>query len=164
MSEPNGKVDRDALLCALVLAPTTFARNRFFALYTEPWARRTRSRAAQIRAIVRQLAALTPKPEFRELLPLEEGGAVIRYGVPDLHFERTAILDPLELSLVRFALSRRPRPAAHEGAANGRPPPGDAMTVTDEDRQSVERALAKLGEKLGLESTMLEPPPSTGDS
>jgi hypothetical protein len=36
MIADGAKIDRDALLCALVLAPTTFARNRFFALYTEP--------------------------------------------------------------------------------------------------------------------------------
>ena len=156
------RIDRDALLSALVLAPTTFARNRFFALYTEPWARRTRSRAAQLRTIVRHLAAESPRAELREVLPLANGGAIVRYAVPDLHFERTAIVDALELAVVRFALARRPRAA------------GDALdpriAVTDEDRRSVERALAKLSEKLGIASvsdlskSSLPPPPTTGDS
>jgi hypothetical protein len=164
------RIDKGALLCALVLAPTTFARNRFFALYTEPWARRTRSRAAQLRTIVRNLAAITPKAVLREVVPVAEGGVVVRYAVPDLHFERTAMLEPLELSVVRFALARRPRPEADP-----------AMSVTDEDRQNVERALAKLGQKLGLapvdiraalDETPSEaplrsstvPPPNPGDS
>ena len=30
MNAGSERIDRDALLCALVLAPTTFARNRFF--------------------------------------------------------------------------------------------------------------------------------------
>jgi hypothetical protein len=136
------KIDREALLCALVLAPTTFARNRFFALYTESWARRTRSRAAQLRTIVRHLAAMTPKAVLREVVPVAEGGVVVRYAVPDLHFERTAMLEPLELSVVRFALARRPRPESE--------PADPAMALTDDDRQNVERALAKLGQKLGL--------------
>jgi hypothetical protein len=151
MSAESTRIDRDGLLCALVLAPTTFARNRFFALYTEPWARRTRSRAAQLRTIVRHLAALTPKPELHELLPLEDGGAVVRYGVPDLHFERTAILEPLELAVVRFALSRRPRTVAttSDGPCERSGLPIDA---TEEDRRRVEQALAKLSQRLGPSS------------
>jgi hypothetical protein len=156
------KVDRDALLCALVLAPTTFARNRFFALYTEPWAKKTRSRAAQLRTVVRQLAALTPKPELRELVPLDNGGGIVRYGLPDLHFERTATLEPLELAVVRFALARRPG-ALPEGADS-------AMRLTDEDRKRVERALAKLSQKIGLpavdelQRSTHSTPPTTGES
>jgi len=171
VSSDAAKFDRDALLCALVLAPTTFARNRFFVLYTEQWARRTRSRAAQLRTIVRHLAALTPKSVVREVVPVAEGGAVVRYAVPDLRFERTARLEPLELSVVRFALARRPAPEIDP-----------AMSVTDEDRRSVEAALAKLGQKLGLapvdvgaalgpppveigrSSSTVPPPSSPGDS
>ena len=160
----NPKVDRDALLCALVLAPNTFARNRFFALYTEPWARRTRSRAAQLRTIVRHLATETPKPELHEVLPLEEGRAVVRYGLPDLHFERTAILEALELSLVKFALARKPRSGPDAAG------PSAGMTATDADRKRVEQAIAKLSRRLGVlspsefVSNIQEIPPTTGDS
>jgi hypothetical protein len=174
----DARVDRDALLCALVLAPTTFARNRFFVLYTEPWAKRTRSRAAQLRTIVRHLAAATPKAVLREVVPVAEGGVVVRYAVPDLHFERTAMLEPLELSVVRFALARRPRPAPDDLASADE----SALAVTDEDRRNVEAALSKLGQKLGLapvdvgaalgpppievgrHSSTVPPPSSPGDS
>jgi hypothetical protein len=164
VSGEGGKIDRDALLCALVLAPTTFARNRFFTLYNETWARRTRSRATQLRTIVRHLSAETPKPDFRELLPLEGGGAVLRYGLPVLRFERKAVLEPLELSVVRFALSRRPKAGQEESAA--------AMSLTEADRRRVEQALAKLSRKLGSFPTELVShpdeipriPPTTGDS
>ncbi len=161
MSEDDERMDRDALLCALVLAPKTFARNRFFALYTEPWARRTRARAALLRTIVRHLAAPTPKSEIRDVLALEDGGAVVRYRVPDLHFERTSVLEPLELAVVRLALARLDVVAAD---APGRSANGAVMRVTAEDEQTVTRSLAKLGQKLGLASSTLDLPSSTGDS
>jgi hypothetical protein len=155
VSADEAKLDRDALLCALVLAPTTFARNRFFTLYTESWARKTRSRATQLRTIVRHFAAVRPKCVLRALVPVAEGGVVVRYAVPDLHFERTARLEPLELSIVRFALARRPRSEPDVVEA--------AMSVTDEDRRNVEGALAKLGQRLGLGpvevGAALGPPP-----
>src|SRR5450432_4446382 len=95
------EVDRDALLCALVLAPVTFARNRFFTLYTLPWARRTRSRATQLRTMVRHLSAQERwKAEVRDMRPSADGGVVLRYGVPGLSLERTALLDPLEIAVI----------------------------------------------------------------
>jgi hypothetical protein len=151
MNGPLPPADGDALLCALVLAPRTFARNRFYSLYTEPWARRTRARAAQLRAIVRELSAHVPHSILHEIVPLEDSGTVVRYGVPDLHFQRTAILGPLELAIVRFALSRRPRTPPDPHAA--------ALKLTEEDRRRVEGALARLGEKLGI--PLLPPPPDT---
>ena len=137
-------VDREALLCALVLAPFTFARNRFFALFTDPSARRTRSRAAQLRTIVRHFSAQQQlRAEVRDLAPREEGGVVLRYGVNQLALQRTAMLEPLEIAVIRFALSRRPRASSDEIH--------DAMKLTDEDRRLVEGALSKLGRRLGLD-------------
>ena len=46
------------------------------------------------------------------------------------------MLDALEIAVIRFALSRRPRPLPETGDA--------AMRVTAEDRRQVEAALAKL--------------------
>lgn len=159
---PPADVDRDALLCALVLAPFTFARNRFFALFTEPSARRTRSRAAQLRTFVRHFAAQKARVQLRDMVLRDEGGVVLRYGVPHLALERTAMLDPLEIAVIRFALSRRPRAPSDEIH--------EAMRLTAEDRRLVEEALAKLGRRLGLDDldpTAPETFPSTlnpGDS
>jgi hypothetical protein len=140
MSPPTD-IDRDALLCALVLAPYTFARNRFFALFNEGWARQTRSRAAQLRTVVRHFAALPPAVAVRGMAPRDEGGVVLRYGVPHLALERTAVLDALEIAVIRFALSRRPRSEETH----------PAMRLADEDRRLVEAALAKLGRRLGID-------------
>jgi len=141
---PGADVDREALLCALVLAPFTFARNRFFALFTETWARRTRSRAAMLRTIVRHFSAQQSRAEVRDMAARAEGGVVLRYCVRHLGLERTAMLEPLEIAVVRFALSRRPRAPSDELH--------EAMRLTDEDRQLVEGALAKLGRRLGLDN------------
>jgi hypothetical protein len=119
------KVDADALLCALVLAPRTFARNRFFSLYTQSAAKHARARAAELRTIVR---------------PGDDGFIVLRYGVPGIRMERTAVLDALELPLLRFALWRASSGRAHHGAE---------LAVTDDDRDIVQRAVSKLDDGLG---------------
>jgi hypothetical protein len=132
------RVDADALLCALVLAPRTFARNRFFSLYTQATAKHARSRAAELRTIVRQLGGYKGiRASVRGLARGEGGFFVLRYAVPGIRLERTAVLDELELSLLRFALSR----AAPGGA------PGE-LGVTEDDRATVDRALSKLDEHL----------------
>jgi hypothetical protein len=135
-------VDRGALLCALVLAPTTFARNRFYALFTESSARRTRSRAAQLRTIVRHFAHDNPRAELGELVPLEDGTFLLRYAIRRLKLKRASVLDRLELSLLRFAIGRRMRPGAE--------PLAPGLSVGAEDRTVVFAAIAKLGDKLML--------------
>jgi hypothetical protein len=144
----RGDIDRAALLCALVLAPATFARNRFFSLFTESYARRTRARAAQLRTIVRHLAHDNPRAELRELTRLEDGSFLLRYGIKRLRLERTSVLERLELSLVRFAISRRTRPGAEPLPAT--------LEVTSEDRGLVFGAIAKLGDKLVLPPALNE--------
>jgi hypothetical protein len=126
-------VDPEALLAALVLDPTTYSRNRFFDLYQHPRVHRIRRRASQIRSIVRQVTGADPAQAGERLRfsPADGGRVELTYEVPALGLRRTALLDPLELSLVRLAIARS-GPAA--------PPPGDA----DPDRARVEAALARL--------------------
>jgi hypothetical protein len=150
-------VDRSALLCALVLAPATFARNRFFTLFTDSSARRTRARAAQLRTIVRHLAHDNPRAEVTELTLREDGAFLLRYGIRRLKLKRTSVLDRLELSLVRFAISRRTRPGSEPLAA--------PLQVTTEDRGLVYATIAKLAEKLVLPPALDEKSaPSTGEA
>jgi hypothetical protein len=122
-------VDLDALLCALVLAPRAFSRNRFFWLFERDGARRTRRRAARIRGILKQLingAELTGE------LELDDGRLLLRYRVASLGLSRTAALSRLEAATLRFAMSR----------ARGEKP---ATT----DREAVEIALERLAGELG---------------
>jgi hypothetical protein len=145
------EVDREALLCALVLSPLTFPRNRFFRLFSLPGAKSTRFRAAHIRSILRHLAEPNAEPTRAKAFGTEDRGAVVRYEVPRLGLHRTAVLDRLELAVLRFALARA-------GCSLGEP----TMQATDEDRFLVEDALAKLGRKLGLAAPTHHAPDSGG--
>jgi hypothetical protein len=127
------EIDLDGLLVALVLAPPTYSRNRFFGLYTADAPRRTRRRAALLRSVVRHLGAGAGFSAVG-VAPAEQGASVLSYAVPSLGLKRTVILEPLELSVVRFALARAPdRDAA---------PP--ALRPEPEDGAMVEAALARL--------------------
>jgi hypothetical protein len=137
-------VDADALLCALVLAPRTFSRNRFFSLFTQAEAKHARARAAELRAIVRHLSGHRGVRATVREVGADNGGFMrLRYDVPGIRLERTAILDALELALVRFALWR----------IAGDPAPG-RLGVTKDDRSLVQRAISKLDVRLR---------PDTGD-
>lgn len=130
----RASVDPEALLCALILSPQSFSRNRFFELFEDPEMRRVRRRAARVRGIVRQLAG---EGKYRaELLGeqvLGDGRVLIRYRVSGLNLQRTSALSELEAAVVRYALHR----------ARG-------SELSSHDRKRVERALRALGQKLGL--------------
>jgi hypothetical protein len=143
------EVDLDALLAALILAPRTFSRNRFFWLFERPEAAKIRRRAARIRSILRQLAG-TPKPvaEIVGERVLSDGQVHLRYRVEDLGYTRTAALSPLEAATLHYALHRS----------------GKAALSSDE-RDAVEEALGRLNQSLGVEALLasdsaLAPSPS----
>ena len=96
-------VDADALLCALVLAPRSFSRNRFFELFEAPEKRRVRRRATRVRGILRQLLA---GAEITGEIELDDGRRLLRYRMPELGLSRTAALSRLEFATLRFALDR----------------------------------------------------------
>ncbi|MEZ4221893.1 MAG: hypothetical protein R3B13_13250 [Polyangiaceae bacterium] len=129
---PEHTLDLDGLLCALVLAPRTFARNRFFELYKQPSARRVRRRAARVRGIIRHLMADgRPQGEIVGEQVLADGQVLLRLRVPDLAFERTTALTALEAATLRYAIHR---------AGKG---PLDPV-----DKEQVELALSRLGPSL----------------
>jgi len=121
--------DHDALLCALVLAPDAFARNRFFELFEQPEVRRLRRRASRVRGILRQLAS---GAEITGELELADGRRLLRYRIAELGLSRTAALSPLEAAALRFSLARTRR-----------------SPVDPADRAIVETALARLSERTG---------------
>lgn len=123
------RVNPDALLCALVLAPNTFARNRFFGLYEDPAMRRVRRRAYHVRGVLRQLLG---QGNERALLigraELDDNRVLIRYRLDNVKLERTTALSTLEAAVLNYALHR---------AGQGE--------LEDEDRARVESALESLG-------------------
>lgn len=130
-------VDLDALLVALVIAPGTYARNRFFDLFTDPAVRRVRRRASVIRGIVRHVtrAYKAEQGDLVAIEPTDDGRMVLTYVVPAIGLRRTATLDPVELSLVRFAMAR----------GTGRMAP---LGPDDPDRLRIEAALHRLAPAL----------------
>jgi hypothetical protein len=127
-------MDHDALLCALVLAPQTFSRNRFFALFQDPSLRRIRRRAARVRGILNQLLGIgRNKAELIGEQVLEDGQVLIRFRVEGLAYERTAALSALESAALRYALHR-----------------AGAGTLEPADRELVLAALKKLGRDVGI--------------
>ncbi len=134
-------VDLDALLCALTLVPTAFARNRFFNLFENPAALKVRRRASRVRGIIRQLCGTgRVKAEIVGEQVLDDGQVLLRYRVEELGFSRTAALTRLEAATLRFALYRA-------GTGN----------VEAEDRELVERALERLSQSLELPGDLLAP-------
>lgn len=140
----TGPVDPEALLCALVLAPRTFSRNRHFSLYEDPRVRRAWRRAARIRGMVRQMSEGGGRAgEIVGEQVLDDGRHLIRYRMPHLGFIRTTALSRLEAALLRYALHRAsPQP------------------LEPEDRRLVEQALSRLGSGLTIrgEPITSEPP------
>lgn len=124
--------DPGALLCALVLAPAMLPRNRFFSLFAERPAARARGRAKLLRSFVRQIVASNDALEIRTAHAEADGSLVVAYHLAGPRLTRTAFLDPLEASLLRFTLGR---------ALGDRSP---LPTVTG-DREAVLAALARLG-------------------
>lgn len=127
LSAAATEIDLDALLVALTLAPTTFSRNRFFGLYTDPAARRVHRRAALLRGVMKQLVA-PEGPRGVTLAPEEGGGGLLAYEMPALGLRRTVTLEPLELSVLRFAIARG-RDLVPDVLAALRPDPSDAPQV-----------------------------------
>jgi len=116
-------------LCALVLAPNTFARNRFFGLYEDPVLRRVRRRAYHVRGILRQLLGQgNEKAIVIGRLEFDDERVLLRYRIEHLKMERTTALSTLESAVLSFALHR---------AGQGE--------LEQEDRARVERALEGLG-------------------
>ena len=144
----KAEVDLDALLAALILAPRTFARNRFFSLFQNPDAARIRRRAARVRGILRQLAG-TPRPaaEIVGERVMSDGQVLLRYRVEELNYTRTAALSSLEAATLRYALHR-------SGKAS----------LSHEEQAAVESALSRLSETLGIGNELLERPSSPSPS
>ena len=137
-------VDLDALLCALTLVPTAFARNRFFKLFENPAALKVRRRASRVRGIIRQLCGTgRVKAEIIGEQVLDDGQVLLRYRVEEIGFSRTAALSRLEAATLRFALYR---------AGTG--------TIGAEDRELVEGALVRLSQNLDLPEGLLTPQPT----
>lgn len=123
------RVDPEALLCALVLVPSSFSRNRFFGLFEDPAMRRIRRRAYHVRGLLRQLLASgKDRASIIGRLELDDDRVLLRYQIASLRLERTTALSAVESAALNYALHRAGR-----------------QELADRDRARVEKALATLG-------------------
>lgn len=138
---PLGSVD--GLLCALVIAPHVYARNRFFDLYEQPALRRVKRRAAFLRGIVRQLTVTSDRrAEIVGEQVLKDGRELLRYVIPSLNFSRTTALSELEAAVIRYLVAR----------ASGKP-------CTPNDYLRIETAIAGLAQGLPRPTIDVQPVP-----
>jgi hypothetical protein len=122
----------DGLLCALVIAPQAYARNRFFSWFEQPYLRAVRHRASILRGIVRQLVGIPGQDgQIVGEQSMRDGRVLLRYVVPQLNYSRTTALSSFEAAVVRYVVARARRVA---------PDP--------DDRTRVEQAVAKLAQGL----------------
>lgn len=127
------KVNLEALLCALVLVPNSYSRNRFYSLYENPEAVKVRRRATRLRSIIRQLLG-SDDNEPGEIVGeqvLTDGRVLMRYRLDGIAYRRTTSLSALEAAVVRYALAR-----------------GSGEDPSPDDRRLVERSLAELARDL----------------
>ncbi len=127
--------DADALMVALIMAPGTFSRNRFFQLYQQEEIWRARRRAQVVRSLIKELTEPWPQvgsiPPHPQAIISEErevdGDLVLSFSVPDMSYKRSARLSKIEASALRYCLHRAGK-----------------LDLDDGDRRTVEHCLSKL--------------------
>ena len=126
-------VSPEALLCALVIAPGTFPRNRFFGMFEDPIMKRARRRAYHVRSVLKQLLAKgVDRAEVIGRAELDDRRVLLRYSVPRLRLERTTSLSHVESAAVNYVLHRA----------------GVEEFLSEADRAVVQRALGGLASEL----------------
>lgn len=144
------RLDQDGLLVALSLVPSSYARNRFEALYRSAEHRAVRRRASLLRGVVGDLTwgVAGHRAEVGELEPLRSGRFRLVYSVHALALRRTAILAPLEVELLRFAIDKA-QARARGGLACWRPALGlDRVLGPAEERSGRAERLARVARRL----------------
>lgn len=131
----NVAPDPEALLVALVLAPSTFSRNKFFEMFEEGALSQARRRAQIVRSIIKELTEpwphpgefpSDPKPVIEEEYE-QDGNLHVTYRVDEYDYRRSAVLSAIEAASLRYALHR---------AGKGE--------IDPEDRRLVEGCLSKM--------------------
>lgn len=123
----------DALLCAMVLAPGTYARNRYFRLFERREYAQLRDRAKVLRGLVRELLGTGARQAEVIGTQVLDDKVLVRLHVPGLSYERTTALSPLENALLNCAVAR-----------------GRGARVAPEDELLVHSALERLGQDITL--------------
>jgi hypothetical protein len=104
----------DALSCVLALDPQRYSRNRYFAAYLDPLARRAHARALRARSLAEQLRRLGSGAGVRVEVRERGERTFISYRDDRVRLGRTIVLGRLDTSLLRLLLTREAAPVPHE--------------------------------------------------
>ncbi len=104
----------DALLVALILAPSTFSRNKFFEMFQQEPLKMARRRAQLVRSVIKDLTEPWPHPGEIPGHPsavvveevMHENDFTLTYVVEELGYRRSVLLTHLEAAALRYALER----------------------------------------------------------
>ena len=153
--------DADALMVALILAPDTFSRNKFFRFYEDRKMWIARRRAQMVRSLIKELTEPWPdagQAPARSAAVIEKdmtlGGELhLQFSVPDMGYRRHVRLSRIEAAAFRYGLYRAGR-----------------MPLNEPDRMTVEAVLRQLAPQLEVSpapqlnsvslSSPSEPPPA----
>lgn len=135
--------DADALFVALVMAPASFSRNKFFEMFQQAAQKEARRRAQLVRSILKDLTEPWPHPGsipgHSEPLIVEElevdGLFSLTYSVKEFDYTRQVLLTPLEAAALHYALER---------SGKGHASPAE--------KSLVEEQLSKLGPEISPQS------------
>ncbi len=115
MLDPDALLpNADALLVALILAPSTFSRNKFFEMFQQEQHRMARRRAQLVRSVIKDLTEPWPHPGEIPGRPsavvveevMHESSFTLTYVVEELGYRRSVMLTHLEAAALRYALER----------------------------------------------------------
>src|SRR6187551_791452 len=131
--------DADALMVALILAPGTFSRNRFFKLYQSESIWQARRRAQVVRSLIKELTDPWPTagqlPSHPQAVVEQEvmieGELHLQFSVPDLGYRRSVRLSAVEAAALRYCLDRAGK-----------------LQASEQDKRAVELCLSKLAPNL----------------
>lgn len=131
--------DADALLVALIMAPGTFSRNRFFQLFENKRLSKARRRARMVRGLIKEMTEPWPSmdsPPISDMNVIEQeelvdGELHLQFSVPDMGYRRSACLSAIEAAALRYCLDRAGK-----------------LKVSETERRAVEDCLLKLAPHL----------------
>lgn len=137
--QPIDPPDADALMVALIMAPGTFSRNRFFQLFEDKRLRKARRRARMVRGLIKEMtepwplmnSSLHPVTALIECEEVVNGELRLQYSVPDMGYRRSARLSLIEAAALRYCLDRAGK-----------------LRVSELERRVVEDCLLKLAPHL----------------
>jgi hypothetical protein len=117
------RVDPDALMVALIVAPGVYARNRMFSLFEEAPMKAARKRASLVRGIVRQWMTYR-REELRVCFAPGSSGILgdcsvrLTYTIESVRLRCDVSLTELEAACLRYVASRGPKAVLEPNAAD----------------------------------------------